>query len=161
MPEILEYDRIAAVRYAEKWAFSRNPRYYDFSNLGGDCTNYASQCVYEGCKIMNYTPVTGWYYNSAHDRTASWTGVEYLHRFLISNKSSGPFAEETDRKNVTIGDLVQFGTRDGKFYHTPVIVGFTPNDILLAAHSFDAYGKPLSQYFYDEIRFLHIIGYKK
>ena len=56
------YDRKAAVEYARKWAYGRNPAYYDFSRLGGDCTNFASQCVYAGSDVMNYTPVLGWYY---------------------------------------------------------------------------------------------------
>lgn len=29
-----EYDRAKAVEYADKWAYFRNPKYYDFSNLG-------------------------------------------------------------------------------------------------------------------------------
>ena len=33
------YDRRAAVRYALDWAFARNPRFYDFEDIGGDCTN--------------------------------------------------------------------------------------------------------------------------
>ena len=41
-----EYDRNAAVAYARKWALGRNPAFYDFSNIGGDCTNFASQCIY-------------------------------------------------------------------------------------------------------------------
>ena len=52
------YDREAAVEYANKWAYGRNPRFYDFSQLGGDCTNFASQCIYAGSGIMNYTPVS-------------------------------------------------------------------------------------------------------
>ena len=36
----------AEVNYARKWAFSRNPAYYDFENIGGDCTNFVSQCLY-------------------------------------------------------------------------------------------------------------------
>ena len=34
MPEIIPYDREAAVRYAHQWAFSRNPRYFDYEQLG-------------------------------------------------------------------------------------------------------------------------------
>ena len=40
------YNRAAAVLYAHKWAYGRNPRFYDYENLGGDCTNFASQCIY-------------------------------------------------------------------------------------------------------------------
>ena len=32
------YDRFRAVAYALRWALSRNPRYYDFEDIGGDCT---------------------------------------------------------------------------------------------------------------------------
>ena len=53
------YNRAAAVAYAEKWAFSRNPEYYDFHGIGGDCTNFVSQCIYAGCGVMNYTPEYG------------------------------------------------------------------------------------------------------
>ena len=72
---IINYNRSDAVKYALKWAFSRNPDYLDFHGLGGDCTNFVSQCIYAGCQVMNYTPVYGWYYLSSSDRTASWTGV--------------------------------------------------------------------------------------
>lgn len=34
------YDRISAVSYAKKWALSRNPKYYNFDTVGGDCTNF-------------------------------------------------------------------------------------------------------------------------
>ena len=43
---LLPYDRAAAVRYAHLWAYGRNPRYYDYESIGGDCTNFASQCIY-------------------------------------------------------------------------------------------------------------------
>lgn len=39
----MEYDRTAVVEYARKWAFSRNPQYYNFDAVGGDCTSFASQ----------------------------------------------------------------------------------------------------------------------
>ena len=54
----MEYNRANAVAYAKKWAYGRNPKYYDFSDLGGDCTNFASQCIYAGSGVMNYTPTT-------------------------------------------------------------------------------------------------------
>ena len=42
------YDRRAAVLYAHRWAYGRNPAFYDYEHLGGDCTNFASQCIYAG-----------------------------------------------------------------------------------------------------------------
>ena len=54
MHDILPYDRGAAVHYAHRWAYDRNPAYYDFSELGGDCTNFASQCLYAGSGVMDH-----------------------------------------------------------------------------------------------------------
>ena len=51
------YNRDAAVAYAEKWALSRNPAFYNFSGIGGDCTNFASQCIYAGSGVMSYRMV--------------------------------------------------------------------------------------------------------
>lgn len=159
--DILPYDREAAVAYARKWAYGRNPAFYDYSEIGGDCTNYASQCIYAGAKLMNFTPVYGWFYRSANDRTASWTGVEYLYNFLVSNDGAGPFAREVPLAELQRGDVVQLGRRTGDFYHTPVVVGFSEGEILVAAHSYDVYGKRLSSYNAAVIRGLHIEGVRK
>ena len=43
--KILNYDRQKAIKYAKVWAYFRNPNYYNFDNIGGDCTNYISQCM--------------------------------------------------------------------------------------------------------------------
>ena len=92
------------------------PAFYDFEEIGGDCTNFASQCIYAGSGVMNYTPVMGWYYNSPYDRTPSWSGVEYLYNFLITNKSVGPYAKFVPASQVLPGDIVQLGTGSGDFY---------------------------------------------
>lgn len=160
---IIEYDRIQAVSYARKWAFSRNPAYYNFNRLGGDCTNFASQCLFAGVGVMNFTPDLGWYYLSLNDRAAAWTGVEYFYNFLIGNRDGvgdgyGPFAEERGLDGLEIGDFIQLGNETGDFYHTPVIVGFRGKIPLVAAHSYDAYGRPLSAYRFDRIRGIHILG---
>ena len=42
------YNAQKAVNYAQKWALSRNPNYYDYSNEGGDCANFVSQCLIAG-----------------------------------------------------------------------------------------------------------------
>lgn len=151
------YNRNAAVAYARKWALGRNPAYYNFQNIGGDCTNFASQCIFAGAGVMNYTPDTGWYYRSLYDRAAAWTGVEFLYKFLVNNKSVGPFAHEVSQNEAMPGDILQLGTNDGRFFHTPVIIATYPT-ILTAAHTYDALDKPLSSYNYEKVRFLHIDG---
>ena len=155
------YDRDAAVLYAHEWAYKRNPDYYDFSDLGGDCTNFASQVLFAGYKEMNYKPVLGWFYKNLNSRTPSWTGVNELYDFLINNQGAGPKAVKTDISNVEPGDLIQLDfDGDGRFDHTPVIVDIgdnTPQTLLVAAHTNDSDYRPLSTYNYKNIRFLHII----
>jgi hypothetical protein len=153
----IPYNRAAAVAYARRWALDRNPAYYDFSPVGGDCTNFASQCIYAGARIMNFTPIMGWYYRTSKDRTAAWSGVEYLHQFLVNNKSIGPYGHLVVMSEAEPGDIVQLGMQDGDFYHSPVIVAVEPV-ILVAAHTFDALDKPLSAYSYEVARYIHIDG---
>ena len=162
--EILEYNRGAAVQYARRWAFSRNLAYYNFNLLGGDCTNFASQCLFAGSGVMNDTPEIGWYYRSLSDRAAAWTGVEYFYRFLMNNRATGvgngvgPFAEEISFDGLEVGDFVQFGRETGDFYHTPIVVGFADGMPLLAAHSNDAFGRRLDSYDFERLRCIHILG---
>ena len=43
------YDRNAAVSYSWTWCGSaRNPAYCDYTEHGGDCANFVSQCIMEG-----------------------------------------------------------------------------------------------------------------
>ena len=164
---VFEYDRETAVEYAKRWAFSRNPAYYDFTRIGGDCTSFASQCLFAGSGVMNYTPIFGWFYRSANDRSAAWTGVEYFYRFLIDNAEkgvgggAGPFAKEVEQNELELGDFVQFGRGNDDFYHTPIVVGFSRGEPLLAAHTNDAFDRPLSSYRFEKLRCLHILGVRK
>ena len=160
---LMEYDRFAAVMYAHIWAYGRNPRYYDYERIGGDCTNFASQCLYAGSGIMNYTPEYGWYYIDANLKAPAWTGVPYLHQFLTrSNASVGPIGRECGIEEVQPGDIVQLRFSGDAFQHSPVVVRAnrprTPEDILVAAHSYDADNHPLSTYEYEAVRYIHIDG---
>ena len=159
--EIIEYNRQAAAEYAKKWAFGRNPAYYNFQSIGGDCTNFASQCIYAGAGVMNFTPTFGWFYRTAGDRTPSWTGVEYLYNFLVNNEGLGPFAEVVPLEKLEVGDIVQLGLATGDFYHSPVVVSNTNGRILVAAHTYDAYNKPLYSYSFAQARGIHILGVRK
>ena len=161
----IEYNRKAAAEYARTWAYSRNPAYYNFNAIGGECTNFASQCLFAGIKVMNFTPDVGWFYRSLNQRAAAWTGVEYFWRFLSENaqgkgigNGAGPFAVEVDLEELEIGDFVQLGRSTGDFYHTPIVVGFSGRTPLVAAHTYDVYGKPLFSYSFEKLRCIHILG---
>lgn len=157
---ITQYNRQLAVNYAKQWAFKRNPKYFNFDNLGGDCTNFVSQCIYAGSSIMNFSPIFGWYYNNLSDRTPSWTGVEYLYNFLISNKNAGPFGNTVDSDKTAIGDIIELGNTS-VFYHSMIITNISNGIIYTASHTSDSFDRPLSSYRYNNIRYLHIDGVRK
>ena len=158
----IPYNREKAVAYARKWALERNPRYYNFTGLGGDSANFASQCSYEGAGVMNYQSLYGWYYKSPQNRTPSWSGVKYLYNFLTDNQGVGPWAVETDLTQIQPGDIVQLATYLPEFHHTLVVVqtGDVPNleNTLICAHSYDSLNRPLATYDITRMRCLHIAG---
>lgn len=161
--KLYPYNRQAAVAYAHRWAYYRNPDFYNFDELGGDCTNFASQCLYAGAGVMNNTPTFGWYYNSQCSRAPAWTGVPYFYNFLTRKKKDiGPVGTETSMDQILPGDFAQLRFVPGPFAHNPVIVavGSPPalDNILVAAHSEDADYRPLSTYPIAQVRFLHILG---
>lgn len=152
------YNRDRAVLYAHTWAFKRNPRFYNFDALGGDCTNFASQVLYSGGKVMNYKSLYGWYYKDLNNRTPSWSGVEFLYKFLTT--SSTPYAQRVEVSDIVYGDLIQLSFSGNEFEHTLVVVeAGNPADIsniLIATHTYNSDYRPLSTYNWSDIRFLHI-----
>ena len=106
MPELIPYDRRAAVRYAHRWAYGRNPNYFDFETIGGDCTNFASQCLYQGSGVMNFTPDLGWYYIDGGDKAPAWTGVPYFYNFMTRpEETRGPVGVAASLEMLEPGDF--------------------------------------------------------
>ena len=159
------YDRVRAVTYAETWALRRNPLFLNFAGRGGDCTNFTSQCLLAGSCTMDFTPDFGWYYVSSENRAPAWTSVDYFYDFIteqpafaMENKGIGPFGREVRAREIELGDFIQLADEEGEYYHTLIITGFEPNDILICAHTDDALNRRLSTYNYASLRFLHIDG---
>lgn len=130
---------------------------------GGDCTSFASQCLYAGIGVMDYTPDYGWYYLDANNKAPAWTGVEFFYRYLTQTQvRPGPYAVETSLDLLLPGDFVQLSPQGEGFTHTAVVVqvGARPTlrNTLVAAHSYDVDRKPLSNYAFRDIRYLHILG---
>lgn len=158
MLRIMPYNRQHAYEYAKKWAFSRNPLFYNFAGIGGDCTSFVSQCIYAGCCEMNYDMVNGWYYRNINNRSPSWSGVSFFYDFMTTNKKNGPFAIETDENGLEIGDVIQLQNEMGRFYHTLLVSGFEEDVYLVSAHTDDAFNRRLDTYRYRAARYLHIEG---
>lgn len=167
-----EYDRISAVQYAMKWALSRNPEYKDYEDLGGDCTNFISQCMHAGKIPMDNIGkniITQWYWYSDKERTPSWTGAQFFYNYFLNNNKEGTsnfgaYASYTDYYNLELGDLVQL--IDGeRAYHTMIVTekiyyNDMVVDYLVCQHSMDLLNYPLS-YKIGEKRYIKIFGYYK
>ena len=148
------YRRDLAIAYAERWALGRNSAYYDFSALGGDCTNFVSQCVFAGSGVMNPTPETGWYYYGLQSRSASWSGVEFFADFMLRNRGIGPYAVIVPLSAAQPGDVIQLGIEQ-RFYHSLLLLGKSKDEFFIAAHSQDALWRELSTYSFGRLRCLH------
>lgn len=156
---IKSYDRTAAINYAKKWALSRNPKYYNFDLVGGDCTSFVSQCLFAGSKKMNFSHVNGWYYNNGYDKSPSWSGVEFLYKFLTKNKSYGPRGQELSQNEIMPGDIAQLSFDGITFGHSLFIInvnGPSLNNISVATHTYDVLGKKIGEYNFLNVRFIHI-----
>ena len=152
------YNREAVYEYAKKWAYGRNPKYYNFDSVGGDCTNFVSQCIFAGCKQMNYDRNNGWYYINGNNKSPSWTGVEFLYNFLTTKNYQGPKGEKTTIDKLEIGDVIQLSFNGQIFSHSLIVVknGTNTTSTLIAAHTYDVFGKSIREYGFEKYRCIHI-----
>ena len=163
MLKINKYNRNNAINYAIKYALEKNPKYFDYTNSGGNCTNYISQCVFAGAPQMN-TSTNGWYYFSPSQTSVSWANVEPFYNFAISNMGEGFFATNGNIQTCEIGDVIQVKFKNKPVYtHSLLITKIqdrTARGIIVCANTNDAKNIPLSHYLYETIRFVHILGYR-
>ena len=114
---------------------------------------------------MDFTTDFGWYYRNVNDRAPAWTSVTFFYDFLTQNpafvaenQGIGPFGREVRAREIELGDFIQLADEEGTYYHTLIITGFEPNDILVCAHTNDALNRRLSTYNFASLRFIHIDG---
>ena len=161
---MLFYNRKNATDYALKWWNKTNPNYFNYDNLGGDCTNFISQCLFAGSKIMNLTKTFGWYYINANNKSPSWTGVEYFYKFIINNQNIGPTGKLCNINELEIGDIMQLN-QNIFFNHQAIVTKINKNtppnylhDIFVTAHSNNIKNKNLSLYNAKDFRFIKILN---
>ncbi|HOV79058.1 MAG TPA: amidase domain-containing protein [Bacillota bacterium] len=159
------FDREGAVRYADKYAGlawgagndnNYNPRYRDFNNRGGDCTNFVSQCLGdpEGGKMpMDYI----WFYDKK-DNSASqaWARAETFGDWLLytgrgRRVERGTFQELNQPtpkfpkgavRELQKGDVIGYGERSYS-EHLAIVVGSDSRGYpLVNAHNVDRYHCP-------------------
>ena len=143
------YDRELAYLYAKRWANSFNPNYYNFSSIGGDCTNFVSQCIHAGGIIMNFDRY-GWYYLSLNNRAPAWSGVNEFWNFGTLNNGVGLKLTECELNDLEVGDIIQLF--NGERYYHNLFVTSVNNGIRVSAHDNPAFDVPLSRYYFRSFR---------
>lgn len=133
--ERFNYDRRAAVQYAERWWNSYNPTYRAFDV---DCTNYVSQCLHAGGAPMRGAPARGkgwWYQNK--NWSFSWA-VAHSLRWYLSGSTQGLKGKEMEAASeLILGDVICYDFEgDGNWNHNTMVVARDKNGMpLVNAHT--------------------------
>ena len=156
------YNRGTAASYWDQYTYTPNSQYYDYSNVGGDCTNFVSQGLKAGGMptrgTVGYADYKNWYYNGKDVpfRSKSWTDADWFRKYWANNYEGIGYQKAYRYKRmsvrqaynnfdtvfsiVTIGDVVQFTVMGNKSYHSVGIIalvysGNTKTDIKYAQHT--------------------------
>lgn len=159
------YDRAKAVRYADKYAGLAwgagnnnryNPKYRDYTGVGGDCTNFVSQVLgdpEEGGGL----PMTRKWYAGVAGGSDAWVRTDGLKHFLLQSGyarliDKGTFehiVKPTQAnplgsiRKMKPGDLIGYELKKGDVDHFSVIVGFDDYGYpLVDCHTTDRYRVP-------------------
>lgn len=149
------YSASDAIAYAREYALDYNDNYESWTIAqGGDCANFASQCLYAGGKPMNgtcsssgrYTDTTKWFHLQfgtlikSYGYTTTWINCGDFKRYWQGKcsgyylKSSLPDLIET----CSAGDIVQLCNEDTIVpYHTIIITYNNGSTIKYCGHSND------------------------
>jgi hypothetical protein len=151
------YNRVAAARYATKWALSRNPVYNNYSRhgYGGDCSNFASQCLAAGGWQMiqgGKHDADAWYCNDDDgDNSNTWSSARWFYEFLDRSQRTTALDDEND---LALGDIVMLQSPDFSHPDHAMMVTYitgmsTPEgertQICLSYHSTDKLNNPLDE----------------
>lgn len=166
------YDRNKAVEYSYLYYHERNKDWYNFQDEGGNCQNYASQCLLTGGIPMDYTGDLQWKcyitdpiyepeINGEEEqagRTRSWVNVGYFYNYALNNEGKGLVAEP----NANIyyaepGDIIMVGNYG--LSHTVIVSKVVEGHILVNSNSIDMKDYPLEAYTYTNITLIKINGY--
>lgn len=172
------YDRNAAVEYSYNWVSKsehlRNPDFPDYTDYGGNCQNYTSQCILAGGIPMdcNGSEKQQWKWfdnepnslNEAKGRSSSWSGTEAFYLYCNENNNDGLKAiTDINIYSAQKGDVMQYVV-DGWAHHSVVVTDIiydasgNPVEILINSNTTDRIDYPLTAYGYTDIRGIHIIG---
>ena len=165
------YNRTAAVAYSDLYYHSRNSEWYNFSDEGGNCQNYASQCLLAGGIEMDFAGQQQWkcyvedpeYEPEINEvetpwgRTASWVHVPSFYEYAKDNDSKGLVAEcDVNLYYAEPGDIIIVG--NGEKAHTVIVSKIVDGHVLVNSNSIDMKDFPIEGYTYTDIVLIKILG---
>lgn len=154
----VEYDRKAASMYADTYFKTRNDSYYDFTDEGGNCQNFASQAMVAGDMIEDEIGECEWYYNELSDYVPSWVHVSSFASYAKDNEGTGLVCDSYS-DNIYYaepGDIIQVGI--SSVSHTTIVSKIVDGHILLNSNSIDMKNFPLEAYTYPVRKLIKILG---
>ncbi len=152
IPNKTNYNRNAAIGYANQWYNSRNWRYNDFTSSGGDCANFVSQCLIAGSlSLYKGTNGLGYGVYPDVDRPSIYSNgtipyCDYLNIHLKTYQNTQvTYVIDTNAtipSSIERGDVVIFGNKSGdKYQHAMIVVWRNASDLGLAGHTSDVWNR--------------------
>ncbi|MCX7570204.1 amidase domain-containing protein [Tumebacillus sp. DT12] len=163
-----QYDRVKAKAYAEQYALTaNNSGYFNYTDYGGDCTNFISQVLFHGGlpeqKVINGTigqvdPYwwDNWFYDGKDipNRSTSWTGAHdfRFHWANVNNIGKNraykytvyTYQQAYDNfsqiySDLWPGDIVQYVNDNGDTWHGQVVHRYDEyGNLFVAQHTYNA-----------------------
>ena len=158
-----KYSAKRAIEYANTWCEKRNKNYYKYGR-NGDCTNFVSQCLYEGGLMMD----NKWHSFCASRRPSkdradydnwdldfkripfryyrvsdAWSLAKELYNYLSKYysvkkyKSKSALKKAIKNKKIRNGDVAFFNDSENGIHHSVLIGKVTSNNCFYYAHSKD------------------------
>jgi hypothetical protein len=145
--------RLAALEYADKhcgvarppdFSFHYNDKYTNYNSLGGDCTNFASQMLFEG---GGFTKTGTWNYSQGVGSSA-WINANAFNNYMLySGRGSlimkGSYEEVLKNSyNLLPGDYIGY-EKKGRVAHISIVSGIDAKGYALVhSHNTDRYHVP-------------------
>lgn len=144
------YNPYSAIEYADQYATYYNNNYKDYTDYGGDCTNYVSQCLYSGGVSMNNTgsQSSGWWYNKSPNPVASYSWTAAPNNFNYFSALHSSYSNISSNSYIIPGNPVYYDwqnadDKDSDIDHATICVGYNSSGTpLINSHTLDYYHTP-------------------
>ena len=167
-----KYDRTAAIEYANLYYHNRNDQWYNFTDEGGNCQNYASQSMLSGGIPMDFLGEYQWKCfiedpefdpeinetEVKEGRSASWVHVGSFYEYALNNTGFGLAADvDVNLYYAEPGDIILVG--NGQPSHTVIVSKVVDGHVLVNSNSIDMKDYPIEAYTYTTVILVKVLGY--